>query len=84
MDGSDVINDFPILSTGDFTEMNCCAYQLKQAKSYVLEHMDGDGFFRVRITKKNADIMRASVQSRHTNAKKYDVEIQYSSSKVIG
>jgi hypothetical protein len=84
MDASDAIKDFPILSISDFTEMNFGSYQLKQAKSYVFEHMDNDGAFRVRITKSNADIMRASVQSRHTNAKKYDVWIQYTSSKVTG
>jgi hypothetical protein len=84
MDASDAIKDFPILSINDFTQMNFGSYQLKQAKSYVFEHLNGDGTFRVRVTKNKADVMRASIQSRHTNAKKYDVWIEYSSTNVTG
>ena len=64
--------------------MNIGKYKIKLAKCYALEHMKGDGSFQVRVAKDNPLLMRASLQSRHSNAKKHNVWLQYSSSNIIG
>ena len=64
--------------------MNIGKYQIKLAKCYTLEHMKGDGSFQVRVAKNNASVMRASLQSHQSNAKKHNMWLQYSSSNIIG
>ena len=84
LDASDAIPDFPKPSLGDLTQMNIGTYQIKQSKSYVLEHMSDDGSFRVRVANDRADMIRASVQSRYSNNNKHDVWIQYSRTNIFG
>ena len=47
LDASNAIQDFPKLSLPDLTQMNIGTYQIKQSKSYVLEHMSDDSSFRI-------------------------------------
>ena len=84
LNASDAIQDFPKLSLGDLTQMNIGTYQIKQSKSYVLEHMSDDGSYRVRVANDRADMICANVQSRHSNNNKHDVWIQYSRTNISG
>ena len=84
LDASDAIQDFPKLSLGDLTQMNIGTYQIKQSKSYVLEYMNDDGSFRVRVANDRADMIRASVQSHHSNNNNHDVWMQYSRTNISG
>ena len=84
LDASNAIQDFPKLSLPDLTQMNIGTYQIKQSKSYVLEHMSDDSSFRIRVANDSTDMIRASVQSRHSNNKKHDVWIQYSRTNISG
>ena len=53
-------------------------YQLKQEKSYTIEHWSADGKYSVKIEKHRPDIIIAKIQSRQKNSTSYDVWIRYS------
>ena len=59
-------------------------YQLKQAKSYTIEHLSADGKYAVKIRKHRPDIIKAKIQSRHKNSTSYDVWIRYSAQEIFG
>ena len=59
-------------------------YQLKQAKSYTIEHLSADGKYAVKIGKHRSDIIKAKIQSRHKNSTSYDVWIRYSAQEILG
>ena len=59
-------------------------YQLKQAKSYTVEHLSADGKYAVVIAKNRADLLKAKIQSRHKSSVSYDIWIRYSASTILG
>ena len=59
-------------------------YQLKQVKSYTIEHPSADGKYTVKIVKSRADLFRPKIQSRHNNSVSYEVWIRYFGSKILG
>ena len=59
-------------------------YQLKQAKSYTIEHLSADGKYAVKIGKHRPDIIKAKIQSRHRNSTSYGVWIRYSAQEILG
>ena len=59
-------------------------YQLKQAKSYTIEHLSADGKYAVKIGKHRPDIIKAKIQSRHKNSTSYDVWIRYLAQEILG
>lgn len=74
----DVSFDFPALSIEEMRELFFGTYQMKMARAYVEEHMDDDGAYVIEIDNTETNILRANIQSRHSNARKYKVWIQYS------
>lgn len=72
--------DFPSLSVEELRELFFGTYQIKMARSYVEEHLNGDVYI-IQVDYSEANILRASLQSRHSNARSYKLWIQYSFSE---
>lgn len=75
------IFDFPPLSLEQLRELLFGSYQIKVARSYVEEHMDTQGAYLIQVDHSEPHILRANIQSRHSNARTYKVWIQYSFSQ---
>ena len=74
----DIDFEFPKMSLDEFRLLFFGTYQIKQARTYVEEHFNMDSDFIVEVDNSIADIVRCSIQSRHSNAHKYKAWIQYS------
>jgi len=72
----DINFEFPKMSLDDLRLLFFRTYQIKQARSYVEEHLDADGDFIVEISNSIDDIVRCSIQSGHSNANIYKTWIQ--------
>ncbi|CAF4370868.1 unnamed protein product [Rotaria sp. Silwood2] len=74
---------FPELSQDDVRSLCCGSYQVKQAMSYIQEHLtpsplyDDEFEFIVELSSYNDDLVRARFSSRHSNNKNYIAVIQY-------
>ena len=58
-------------------------FQVKQAKSYVTEHIDEDGEFEILVSMANVKMLMASIQSKHSNHKMYRAIIIYNSETAL-
>ena len=61
----------------ELQELTRGIYQLKKPRSYSTEHLSDDGAFLVKVTNHRQDLLGARIQSRHRNALKYNLYIQY-------
>ena len=52
-------------------------YQPEQADSYMEEHISDTGQYKIMVHKKEAGILKAKIQSRHTSAGSYNLWIDY-------
>ncbi|CAF1585446.1 unnamed protein product [Didymodactylos carnosus] len=84
LDASDTVPDFPHLTFKQLNDLTLGTYQLKQAKSYTVEHLAADGKYVVKVGKHRPDLIKAKIQSRHRNSVSYDVWIRYSSQEILG
>ena len=84
LDASEAIADFPRLSLDDLMELTLGVYQVKQAKAYVIEHIDPNGSYEVKVAVKEKKLMRAHIQSRHANSVQYDVWLKYTHNEIFG
>ena len=84
LDASGTIMDFPRLSFDDLMELTLGVYQLKQAKTYAVEHIDPDGAYEVKVAVAEQAIVQARIQSRHANSIQYHVWLKYSSKEIQG
>ncbi|CAF3200987.1 unnamed protein product [Rotaria sp. Silwood2] len=82
IDGHDSITDFPKLTEADLTNFTLGVFQLKQARSYSLEHIAEDGQYEIHVCKQQLNLLRAKIQSKHSNRKDYQVLIQYNDQTV--
>jgi hypothetical protein len=69
--------DFPELSIEHLRRLLFGTYQIKQSKTYVEEHLDSNGNYIIELEGSGDDILRCTIRSRHSNAVKYNVWIQY-------
>ena len=76
--------DFPRLSFDDLMELTLGVYQLKQAKTYAVEHIDPDSAYEVKVAVAEQAIVQARIQSRHANSIQYHVWLKYSSKEIQG
>jgi hypothetical protein len=77
------ITDFPQLSLQDLYLITLGSYQLKQALSYIAQHLDQNGIFWLKAFKdiiENNYLIRAKLLSRHSRSVKYNIYIKYSTS----
>ena len=72
------------MTFNDLQELTLGIYQLKQARSYTIEHISSNGSFRVKVANERHDLLRAEIQSRHKKGTKYDVYVQYDNVNVTG
>ena len=67
----------------DFT--NCLfPYQIRKARDCAAEHINQNGDFSFQVSKLQDGILRCRVQSRHVNATKYKLAVQYNATSVLG
>jgi hypothetical protein len=84
LDATGTVKDFPRLSLDSLMDLTLGVYQLKQAKTYAIEHIDPDGAYEVKVAIQEKAIIRARIQSRHVNAVQYDVWLKYCSNEILG
>ncbi|CAF3045027.1 unnamed protein product [Rotaria socialis] len=77
------VHDFPKLTEADLKYFTLGVFQLKQARSYNLEHISEDGQYEIHVCKQQQNLLRANLQSKHSNRKDYNVLIQYNDQTVI-
>ena len=77
LDAAQVLNDFRIFSYESLMDLTLGIYQLKQSKSYVNEPLDLNGEYRVKVSSQEKHLLRARIQSRHTQSEKYNLRIEY-------
>ncbi|CAF2696014.1 unnamed protein product [Rotaria sp. Silwood2] len=76
---------FPMLTIEDIRRYCFGSYQLKQAKSYILEHLkpseiDPDDLeFIIELCEQHDDLVRVRFSSRHSTQKSYTATVQYDS-----
>ena len=70
--------EFPSLSLDDLRFLFFGSNKIKLAKSYVEEHQNPDGDYIIHLGDDGDNILRCTIQSRHSNSTKYKVWIQYS------
>jgi hypothetical protein len=70
--------DFPELSLDDIRQLFFGTYQIKMARTYVEEHMDPNGQYIIEVSGSNDNVVRCSIQSRHSRATVYKAWIQFS------
>ncbi|CAF3342724.1 unnamed protein product [Rotaria socialis] len=83
INADDCITDFPKLTEADLKYFTLGVFQLKQARSYNLEHISEDGQYEIHVCKQQQNLLRANLQSKHSNRKDYNVLIQYNDQTVI-
>ena len=72
------VPDFPRLQEEDICKsITCGTYQIEQAKHYTDEHSSSEGGFDFYVHKSAPDLVRVRLQSRHKNATKYFVWVQF-------
>ncbi|CAF2141157.1 unnamed protein product [Rotaria magnacalcarata] len=74
----DVDFDFSELSFDDLCFLFLGTYKIKLARTYVEEHLDQEGDYTVELDANTDNILRCTIQSRHSSAVKYKSWIQYS------
>lgn len=84
LDAAQALNDFPIFSYETLMDLTLGIYQLKQSKSYALEHLDPNGAFNINILNQEMHLLRARIQSRHSSSEKYNLWIKYSTYDIEG
>ncbi|CAF4576898.1 unnamed protein product [Rotaria sp. Silwood2] len=84
LNAADSVANFPKMSFDELQELTLGTYQLKQARSYTTEHLSEDGAYLVKVTNQRQNLLRAQIQSRHRNAVKYDLYIQYNTQNITG
>ena len=76
LEADDAASDFPSLSEDELRNITLGIYQLKMARSYTYEHLQ-NGDYVLMIDDSITGVLRVSIQSRHTSAKKYLVWVEY-------
>ena len=84
LNATNSVDNFPKMSYDELQELTLGTYQLKQARSYTTEHLSEDGAYLVKVTNQRQDLLRAQIQSRHRNAVKYNLYIQYNTKMITG
>ena len=72
--------DFPRLDENELRNITCGVYQLKQATSYIQEHLDGN--CKILVHKDDEKLIHIKPQNRHVSTKCYTLWIQYSESEI--
>ena len=84
LDAAHALNDFPIFSYETLIDLTLGIFQLKQSKSYALEHLDPNGAFNIKILNQEMYLLRARIQSRHSSSEKYNLWMKYSTRDIEG
>lgn len=69
--------NFPELDEDYLCELSFGSYQLRQAKSYVVEHLTVDGKYNFEIFNDYEGLIRTKIKSRHTSQTIYNTWIKF-------
>ena len=69
--------DFSEMDLEDLHQLFFGTYQIKQSQTYTEERLDMNGNFVIQISKETDEIIRGTVQSRHTNSTRYYLWVQF-------
>ena len=70
--------EFSELSLDDLRLLFVGTYKLKQVQPYTEERINQQGDYVIELVSNNDDILRCTIQSRHSNRTKYKCWIKYS------
>lgn len=70
--------DFPQLTEPELRDLTMGVYQLKQAKSYTMEHLSEDGQYELMACREKPGLIKVQIRSRHVASKLYNLWIEYS------
>ena len=84
LDSNEAVPQFPVLSKAQLEMLTFGTYQLKQAKSYTKEHLSEDGDYKIDVHHQAPGLLRARIQSRHINVKRYFCWGEYSNGNADG
>jgi hypothetical protein len=85
LSSAEAVPHFPKL-TLEFIKNNITlgSYQVKQASHYSDEHLQKDGLFNIMVHQQEENLVRARLQSRHQNATKYFIWVEFDTNSVTG
>ncbi len=72
--------DFPSLSEEYLLDLGFGTYQMKQAYSYVMDHLNERGKYKFEFSKDKPNILKVKIKSRHSGQTVYKTYIDYSNS----
>jgi hypothetical protein len=75
--------NFPSLSLEDVQTITMGIFQIKQARSYVNEHINENGQYEVLVYSEEDGLLLASIQSKHSTRKQYYAIIKYNPTTVL-
>ena len=84
MDSFGGAEEFPTLEIEDIRQITYGPYQLRKAQHYTAEHLNANGDFLFQACRSEPGLLRCHIQSRHSNASKYNLCVQYNRVCVIG
>ncbi|XP_061170430.1 uncharacterized protein LOC133179753 [Saccostrea echinata] len=82
IDARDAAINFPALSEEDVRQLTFGTYQIRQANSYIREHIDETGQYAIDVSYVESDLIHCRIQSRHTSSTLYNLWIRFTISAV--
>lgn len=67
---------FP-LSEEDVRQLTFGTYQIRQANSYIREHVDETGQYAIDVSQMESDLIHCRLQSRHSSSTLYNLWIKF-------
>ena len=64
------LDNFPELTEDKLRDLTMGICQLKQAISYMDDHVDKKGSYEIMADKENEGVLKAQIRSRHTSNKR--------------
>lgn len=82
-DLNNCLYDFPKMTEDDIRALTIGIYQVRQAASYIDEHIHGTTS-QIYFRQSMSDLIHARIQYRHTSAKQYDIWVEHDGKTVTG
>lgn len=77
IDAHDAAVNFPTLSEEDVRQLTFGTYQIRQANSYIREHVDETGQYAIDVSQMESDLIHCRLQSRHSSSTLYNLWIKF-------
>ena len=70
------LEDFPMLNITELRHLTFGVYHIKQARSYMTEHLHDEGDYKILVHREHQDLIMAQIQSRYTPSKLHSLWIE--------